>query len=544
VNVIKKPKAALYMLYLVLPAILLYTSLSFKEARGPYFIGAAYDPEYAYLLGSLNAANFRTSNLFTHPGTPVQIIGGAVLRAHSLNYANLQNDVLKRPEHYLSRLNGFILGVNVIMLIFLGMTAFFLTGDIIPGLIVQMTPFLSCSAQYSLARFNTEPFLIMAVLMLIGAILIKTLKKSTPPSGDNHTFILACALIGGFGLAIKIPFMPLLLVPLFMFKKFSSMVKYGAAALVFFFLLLLPYYHHINIYFRWLWKIIQHTGQYGEGKAGFIDFNTLLPNIETLFRRETIFTWTLSLSILFILVNLAVPRLRQFALKNSIFKALMGLVTANIVCSMITLKHFALKYLLAGFSLTGIVIALIYLYISALNQEAGNNTRWLKSAAVVVLILIGIVSYRQMPNKDYFEGKSARKMDVYGKFLGEYSGYKKIFYYGSTSKRFALSFGNEFAAFYHSDRLESIYGNEIFFYNVFIKSFLDWHKVVDPAEVLQDPENTVIFGPALIPGKKRLRIKILLQEKLPDYTLEPINVVFQNRDEQTFKLQNLKSDKK
>jgi hypothetical protein len=540
-NVLKKPKAALYVLYLVLPAILFCTSLSLTKARGPYYIGPTYDPEYAYLLGSLNAAGFHTSNLFIHPGTPVQIIGGAVLRAHSLNYAGLQTDVLKRPERYLRRLNGFILAANVIMLIILGMIAFFLTGDIIPGLILQMTPFLSRSPQHSLTRFNPEPFLLLAGLMLICAISIKLLKTSSA-NGDSRGFILAFALIGGFGLAIKITFLPLLLIPLFLFKKFSSMVKYGTAALVFFFLLLLPYHHRIAYYFGWLWKLTRHTGKYGKGSAGLFDFSTLLPNIEALFRKEPLFMYTLSLSILFILVNLAAPRLRKTALKNTIFRALLGLVAANTICLAITLKHFAQKYLLVGFSLTGAVIALIYLYIKAVTNEAGINTRWLKSAAAVVLILTGFVSHGQMPDTGRIAKQRARKAAVYEKFLDQYRGYKKIFYYGSTSKRFALSFGNQIAAFYHSDRLESIYGNEACFYNIYKKAFFNWHKKIDPAEVLKDPANIVMFGPGITAGKQELSINSLIREKLPGYSLKPVNAAPQNRDEQVFKFVKIKPD--
>jgi hypothetical protein len=539
-SVMKSPKTGIYLIYLVLPVILFCYSPSWKKARGPYFIGPNYDPEYAYLLGSLNAANFKTSNLTVHPGTPVQVIGGIVLRAHDLiNYRDLQKDVLKRPEYYLSRLNYVILAVNVIMLIIIGMAAFFLTGDILPGLIIQATPFLSRSILGSLTRFNPEPFLFFAGLLLISVILIKTL-KTTKSGGNNREFIFIFALIGGLGLAVKIPFLPLLVIPLFLFKKLSSMLKYLALAFAAFLLFLLPYYHRIIYYFGWLWDVARHAGKYGQGKAGIMDFSTLLPNINLLFRKEPLFMYTLLLLTAFIGINLLVPRLRKPALKSIVFKALLGIFAANIIALTMILKHFALKYLLAGFCLTGLAAAFIYMYGKDMSKEWGFSPRPVKFSFIFIFILAGLISYRQLPNLEYIAKKRDKKLAVYEKFRREYKNYKKIFYYGSTSKWFALSFGNRRAAFYHSPMLASIYGSDVYFYNIYKGAFFNWHKKVGPAEVLADPGNTVMFGPEITAGKQRKSILNMTRHMLAKYNLKLVKPMPDNRGETIFTFEKIK----
>ena len=45
--------------------------------RRPYFLD--YDPEYAYLLNSLNLLEMSVPGHFDHPGTPLQEFGALVL---------------------------------------------------------------------------------------------------------------------------------------------------------------------------------------------------------------------------------------------------------------------------------------------------------------------------------------------------------------------------------------------------------------------------------------------------------------------------------
>src|SRR5215510_7041448 len=65
---------------LLLPALTVLVEFRLRDASGPYWLGANLDPSYAYLLNSLNIADYHRPYFIGHPGTPVHITGAAVIR--------------------------------------------------------------------------------------------------------------------------------------------------------------------------------------------------------------------------------------------------------------------------------------------------------------------------------------------------------------------------------------------------------------------------------------------------------------------------------
>ena len=58
-------------------ALLSVCGMTSGMMRRPYFLD--YDPEYAYLLNSLNLLEMSVPGHFDHPGTPLQEFGALVL---------------------------------------------------------------------------------------------------------------------------------------------------------------------------------------------------------------------------------------------------------------------------------------------------------------------------------------------------------------------------------------------------------------------------------------------------------------------------------
>jgi hypothetical protein len=517
------PKLVTCSIYLVLPVILFLFAISLKEARGPHFINS-YDPDYPYLTASLNAADFRSSELIYHPGIPVQMVGGVILRAYSPNYLNLQKDVLSQPELYLNRLNYFVIGITVILFISVGVTAFFLTGDILPGLLIQITPFLSNSILRSLIRFNPEPFLIISSFFLILIILIKSLRSKAAYDNDR-TLLSAFAIIGGFGLAVKVTFFPLLIIPIFLLTNFSTIIKYISFTMAAFVLILLPYYNKIINAVTWYWKIFSHTGIYGKGRVGIIDLSTLHPNIVSLFQAEPVFMYSLLLVIAFTGVNLFNPRLRKIALKSIHFKVLMGLSVANTIGLIMILKHFGVKYLVPSFCLTGLMVAFLYIYLNHLSSELGFSKRLVNLSFILIFTLIGLFSYCRLPNLEQDSLKRDKNLVLHQRVMDEYKDWKKIVYFGQPSKHYALFFGNGWAGSRHSGVLESIYGKNFFFYHHGKGIFCNWHGKISPAIIVDNLENIIIFGPDKDLPDIGKSIIATLQKDLASYDLTSLNTV-------------------
>ena len=121
-------KVIIYLVLLILPFMMVKTSLFLKETKGPSWVGMNCDPDYTYLLNALNLSMMKKVGHVDHPGTTVQITGAIVLRAvHLLRSSpkdDLQTDVIKNPELYLAAINNVFLGLNFLILTILGIWTF------------------------------------------------------------------------------------------------------------------------------------------------------------------------------------------------------------------------------------------------------------------------------------------------------------------------------------------------------------------------------------------------------------------------------------
>lgn len=533
-------KSLKLMVLFWLPAILVLTVLSIKKSRGPYYIGRNYDPDYVYLLGSLNAADFKPSKMTYHPGIPVQIIGGLILRIPSPSYADLQKDVLKRPEYYLNRLNYFVICINVILLIILGVVVYFLTGELIAGLIIQIAPFLSNSILFALTRYNPEPFLIFSSTLLILAILIKVLKRNR----DNWLFTSIFALIAGFGMAVKVTFFPLLLIPILVFRNLLTVFKYFLLTLITFFAFFIPYHERIMAFLNYLWNVITHKGLHGKGDTGFMSTGTVLPDIERLFLREPIFIFVLVLLIAFVVVNLSIPNLRKILSKNLVFKILIGILAVDIIGLIMFLKHFGVIYLMPIYSLSGFGLMLIYICMKTLSVELKFKFRIVRLSYIFIFILLGFIIYLNLPNFKKMEEKRNEKLKVFQKVLNEYRDYSIISYYGSTSKVYALYFGNLWIGNSHTRELKSLYREDVYVLKSKQKKIYNWEKKINIKELSQNYKKFIIHGPPIFEGRRKLRISKIPREILSESNLKLINTMPNNKYETIFKFESVNPPEK
>jgi hypothetical protein len=531
-------KIPVYIILFVLPCTFFFTTLSLKKAYGPTYQGIRYDPDYAYLFASLNAAGFKGTKLTVHPGTPIHIMGGIYLRLHSLNYPALQEDVIKRPEYYLNSLNNFIIVLVALLLIVIGLVTYSLAGDIVPGLIIQMTPFFSKWIIYALLRYNPDTFLVFSALLLVTAVLIRFHKLKD----DNWKSVLLFSGVAGFGLAVKLPFLPLMFIPFFLFKKISANMKYVLLSMAVFFAFQLPYFYRISYTTKFLWNLFVHSGKHGRGSSGVIDAAALIPNLKKIFQGEKLFMYTLIFLILFILVNVAVPKLRRIALKSPIFKLLLGLSIADIVGITVTLKHFGPRYLIPCLSLTGLAIVFIYLYLKELSFLLEFNFKFVKFLFIFLMVFVAVYFYNRLPDNRRIEKKRDEKLVVHQKLGSTYKDYKKIFYYGSTSKMYALYFGNLYAEFEHTTKLRSIYGDNFYFYSIRFNKFFEWRRRIGLNEFAESYSNLIMVGPAMWGRKKNNIIKVT-RKAFAAYNLKLINTMPENKYDTIFTFEKLDKDK-
>lgn len=531
-----------YVLLLILPFMMVFTTLYINKAKGPYWVGMNCDPDSSYMLNALNLARMKKVGHPDHPGTTVQAAGAIVLRSvHFLNFFSkhdLQTDVLKNPEFYLSVINKVFLGLNTLMLMILGIWLYCLTKNLPISIIVQFSPFLPSTHAtflFGLTGVRPESFLFLATLLFVFIIIIYAY-KDTEKFGyfiSNTRYIrrfspdlllmIFFAVISGFGLATKFSFIPLLVIPLIVLPTYKSKLKFIVGTSISFVFFTLPIIKEYRKVFDWLFSIGTHAGVHGKGAEKVVDLNIFMSNIKALFSIEKFFIYILFFSMCLLTIGYVLPWFRKASFKNIHFKLLLGVSLAQILGIVMICKvssGWQVHYLLPVSSLSGISLILIILCMrqlfygyksgltGTLTAQRFRHVMFNLDSRLLLLIIIPFLFYvRKNEIINVYNWKSqekSQKISVYLKAENEYKDYVKIYYLGSSSPAFALRLGSEpaYAINYddnikrdNSEIFNKLYPN-VYFYRIFNRKFYDWDNEVAFEEILSRHGKNIIFqGP-------------------------------------------------
>jgi hypothetical protein len=215
----------------LLPSLFLLTAFWIYICKGPFWFSYNADPSYYYLMNSLNIAMIKPPFDISHPGTTVQILGAVVLKLQhmALSANDLETIVLGNPEYYLSAINIVITILNALLLFTVGSIVCYLTKNIWTAMLIQCTPFYSMTIlTHGMNKVGPEPLLLFASLMLVAIVFIATMNQK------NNYFPLSLAIICGFGIATKLTFIPMAIIPFIILPKINSwtVLSFGHAAIL------------------------------------------------------------------------------------------------------------------------------------------------------------------------------------------------------------------------------------------------------------------------------------------------------------------------
>ena len=130
---------------------------------------------------------------------------------------------------------------------------------------LQLTPFFSLILFFRIARIAPEAFLVAVVLVLITIVIAYI--AAADSNANLRKFILGFGIICGLGLATKISFFPMLILPLIIIKKFSNKIYFSLTAAISFLIFVIPALSsaHINKFINWIKKLVIYSGKYGGG---------------------------------------------------------------------------------------------------------------------------------------------------------------------------------------------------------------------------------------------------------------------------------------
>ena len=340
---------------LVLPVLFVGVLFLMRGSSLPFWQVFNLDPDYYYLLNGLMMVEGLAPTDVSHPGTPVQAFIAVVLRLMHVGQPNgaVVDAVLRDPESHLVMITTALYPLVGLSLLALGRAFLTTTGRLAPALLAQSAPFLSMIIPKFGLHPKPEPFLIMAVCLVVVAAL-RALRGEALT--DRHAGWLGLAI--GFGIACKIHFLALGLVPLFVLDRRRLFLVLPLAVVAGFLIFTSPAFPSREIWFGWMERMVLHSGAYGAGAATVVDTARYPKAVIGLFGSKIIFTVVFLGSIL-TLAGYARLRRRSLIEAQPLARLLAGLLLAQLFTVLLIAKQAAAHYMVPALMLTGPSLAIL-----------------------------------------------------------------------------------------------------------------------------------------------------------------------------------------
>jgi len=494
------------------PFFLLCLSMALKYRYGPYFLGFNSDPEYAYLLNSLNIIHFTIPGHTDHPGTTLQLLGGVVLLFKWLVYLagggalSLDEFVLRNPEKCLYAIN---LALNVLVFFAFLFASFSLrrcTHGALPVLVFQLSLLVPVQVKRALVRVSPEPLLVFSLLMVTALLVRYCHCEAEQRRGTKLPLLVGIGM--GFGMATKVTFLPVLLLLLLFSSRKEHLTALGACV-VSFLLFTLPITTKFMQMLAWFASIATHTGRYGSGDVGLQSPGVLLNNLISLMEQEPSFFVLLGLYLAYLM-------LRRFFGETTAGDGKKLLMIGSLTMAlqiMLTVKHPGVHYLLPAITLTAFLNAEL---CTLVKRDAGAVSYSFVLGICVIAFMATWHTARSTKSwaaakEDYF-----RNQEVFTARVNAIKDATVIEYYKASSVEYALAFGDSFAGRKYGAELAKIYPGKIF-YDMWTPQFHTYESTmntVDIVELLSKKETVLLVGEPLgveDKARKNLRLTTLIE---------------------------------
>jgi len=454
-------------------------------------MGSNYDPDYIYLLNSLNILLDKGIGHYDHPGTTLQVLGSWIIKTSHLirtgTLANLQVDVLANPEFYLEAISKAVILINALLIFVIGATAHRLTKSYWQSSLLQLSPFFAATIlNNSLTKVSPEILLLTAILILI-ILILRTLGSTDHPK--QHA--IAFATVIGFGIATKITFAPIALIPLFVLSKWKNRAFYLVMIPVAFVLFTLPIISAYRKFINWIFALFSHTGRYGTGKEAIIDPVVYFRNIVGAIQWVPAFSIILALAIIGVFASL-------FAIKEktNVYKTerrlLIGTILAQLFGILMVAKQPGTHYMIPLFLLSGLELFLLFRLIQY--NSPSSKARIFSHLVVVIATVyaLGITSFDVVRVHKMLSQEKNELYAIHAKLENDFHDYGKIYYFRSSTPVNALKFGDALSLEANSNSLKNMY-NDFYYYEIGQYKFFNWDKEVGLDELRAKYNNKLLL---------------------------------------------------
>lgn len=337
------------LIFLIVPLTLAAFNLMLLKNL-QYFYLSWSDPAYAYMFNGLNLSRSDTDIGHTdHPGTPLQLFSAMVIRTTFLLTGDelIEVDVIKDPEKYAHAISYSLIALNMFSVFLLGFIINRKTGKMATALFLQLALMLSFVSIFFIPAITCESLLFPVEVLLILLIYFYIF---SPGSFHRWTYLTGFSLLSGLLAAIKISSLPILLVPLILLKEIKDKTLYLSLTLLSFGVFVAPAIPKLIDHWDFMVGIMTHTGKYGGGEKGIIDWSDFFTNLGLIFSKEIPFTLIFFIFLIAVLIPIKNQESKQ---SRRLLLVIVAMISVQVL---ITAKHYAYHYLVPAHLLMGVGI--------------------------------------------------------------------------------------------------------------------------------------------------------------------------------------------
>ena len=412
----------------------LYTVLCawLRGAATPFWVWYLQEPNYYYLLDALHLAILEPPGHPYHPGTTVQLVGAAVLRAlhPMLSAPELIDTVLAAPEHYLHRIASGLAVVDALALFAAGVMVCRTRLGLLPAIVLQGAPLASMTVLSHAYQAKPEALLVGVVAML-SALMLRVVVAAEGTSSWRRP--VAFGVVAGVGLATKLTAAPVFLMPLFVLGGWRGVLVYAGTALAAFLVCFAPALPEAGKFIDVVTGTLLHSGAYLQGERTVIDPGNYVLAALLLFTRPPVLA-TIALASAGLLLARRLPAEGS----GTEQRVLAGLLLAVVAQVLIVAKQLSYIYMIPAYLLLPLALVMGALPLGRALKE--RRTGVARAAAWgVVLLFATLQGGRAM---ELAGDLGVRTHRATGADPAGPAGCARIEFYGASSPAYALAHAN------------------------------------------------------------------------------------------------------
>ena len=371
-------------LLIIFPLLYFIVGSYFRSLLGNLSLRSC-DPEYIYFMSGLTVADgvIKVGHI-DNPGTPLQLLVALVFRIVYFIRSTptpFLDDVLTHPDLYIGVVSLSLTALSTLLLLFAGYKVYKYTKNIVYAILIQTSIFLPI-IWYDLVG-RVAPELMMPFPVIIMGVLIIGIYTKDKEVGMKE--ILTFAFLSAFGMAIKLSFIPVLIIPFIVIPKWKSKLLFVGSTVLMFFIIAFPVTLQLDIFWGWIKNLFMHSGTYGKGEANIIDIQQFKVNIREMYNLEKRFFYVMMTLVAAIIAYYAI--FRKKADKKLMIAGIAIAVTVAIQLLLVG-KHFAHRYFIPVLMLAPLMVFLTAEIIRKIYPK--KVTLWAVNLLIVILLISNI----------------------------------------------------------------------------------------------------------------------------------------------------------